>query len=79
MLSQINIFPIKSTQKISLSQAYVKSAGIDLDRRFMIALTDGSMITSRRYPQLLLITTTIESNGLLFNYPNKAPLSLSFG
>ncbi|EAR57471.1 hypothetical protein SKA34_07793 [Photobacterium sp. SKA34] len=68
----------KSTQKISLSQAYVKSAGINLDRRFMIALTDGSMITSRRYPQLLLITTTIESNGLLFNYPNKTPLSLSF-
>ncbi|KJF95902.1 MOSC domain-containing protein [Photobacterium angustum] len=78
VLSQINIFPIKSTQKISLSQAYVKSAGIDLDRRFMIALTDGSMITSRRYPQLLLISTTIESNGLLFNYPNKPPLSLSF-
>lgn len=78
MLSQINIYPIKSTQKLSLSHAIVKSAGIDIDRRFMIALTDGSMITSRRYPQLLQLTTVIQPHGLLFNFPNKAPLSLDF-
>ncbi len=44
----------------------------------MIALTDGSMITSRRYPQLLQLTTVIQPHGLLFNFPNKAPLSLDF-
>ncbi|ROS01805.1 hypothetical protein EDC56_2253 [Sinobacterium caligoides] len=77
-LARINVFPIKSAKGLSLSQAWLESAGLSFDRRFMITLMDGSMITSRRYPQLLLITTTLKTESIVFSYPDLPPLTLPF-
>ncbi len=76
-LSQLNIYPIKSTAGIAINSATVEIQGLAFDRRFLIADHKGNMITGRGSPQLLGITTTLHQNGLTLNHPKKPPLTLS--
>jgi len=76
-VSQINIFPIKSTKGISLSSSWVEKQGLVFDRRFMIAKPDGSMVTARAYPQLVKLRTSLLGNGLVLSYADKDELKLS--
>lgn len=55
LLSQINVFPVKSLGGLALSSAWVEKQGLTFDRRFMLALSDGSMVTARKFPQMVLI------------------------
>lgn len=78
VLSQINIYPVKSTKGISLSRSWVELQGLSLDRRFMIALVDGSMVTARKYPQLLKIKCQLHDHGMILSYPDFEPLILDY-
>lgn len=77
-LSQINIYPVKSTKGISLSRSWVEYQGLSFDRRFMIALADGSMVTARKFPQLLHVQSALQADGIVLTYPNKTPLTLNY-
>ena len=50
-LRQINVFPVKSIGGLSLSSCWVEKQGLMFDRRFMLAFSDGAMVTARKYPQ----------------------------
>lgn len=65
-LETINVFPVKSVGGISMSNAFVEFQGLVFDRRFMLAKPDGSMVTARKYPQLLTIKSTLLPVGLRF-------------
>ncbi|KLV08335.1 MOSC domain-containing protein [Photobacterium ganghwense] len=78
VLSQINVYPIKSIRGLSQSQAWVEKQGIAFDRRFMVAKTDGGMITARKYPQLVKVTAALQPDGLILSYPDTAPLRLRY-
>lgn len=77
-LSQINIFPIKSTKGIRLSSAWTESEGLSFDRRFMIALKDGTMVTARKFPQLVKVVTSLQSDGICLSYPDMSTLSIKY-
>lgn len=77
-LSQITIYPIKSTQGIDISTSWVEKQGLSFDRRFMIATPDGKMITARSHPQLVTLHTNVTNNGLHLAYEGKETLTLSF-
>ncbi|KHD23063.1 flavodoxin [Vibrio caribbeanicus] len=77
-LSQINVFPVKSVGGISLSSAWVEKQGLAFDRRFMLALSDGSMVTARKYPQMVLVTSTLTPDGLIFTAAGYEPLRLRY-
>lgn len=66
-LSQVNVYPVKSVGGISLSTAWVEKQGLMFDRRFMLALADGSMVTARKYPQMVKIKSTLTADGLIFS------------
>ena len=68
-LSQINIFPVKSTGGISLSTSWVEKQGLSFDRRFMLALSDGSMVTARTHPSMVLIKSSLLADGIVFTAP----------
>lgn len=67
LLSQINVFPVKSLGGLALSSAWVEKQGLTFDRRFMLALSDGSMVTARKFPQMVLIKTALRHDGVLFS------------
>lgn len=77
-LSQINVYPVKSTKGLSLSNSYVEKQGLTFDRRFMIAKPDGTMITARSHPELVMLTSDILQNGLQLGYSGKPSLRLNF-
>ncbi len=65
-LSQINVYPVKSVGGLSLSTSWVEKQGLTFDRRFMLALADGSMITARKYPQMVKVKSSLMPDGVMF-------------
>ncbi|WP_418642855.1 MOSC N-terminal beta barrel domain-containing protein [Vibrio chaetopteri] len=78
LLSQINIYPVKSVGGISLSSSWVEKQGLCFDRRFMVALSDGAMVTARKYPNMVKVSSSLLPTGIIFTYPGMAPLRLEY-
>jgi uncharacterized protein YcbX len=80
ILKQIFIYPVKSLAGISLSSANLTPLGLEYDRRWMIVDKQGRFITQRLYPQLSMLGTAIESDGIVLTSPDgssiKLPLSI---
>ncbi|MCG7490406.1 hybrid-cluster NAD(P)-dependent oxidoreductase [Vibrio sp. Of14-4] len=77
-LCQINVYPVKSLGGITQSNCWVEKQGLMFDRRFMLALADGSMITARKYPQMVTIQSSLTADGLIFVAEGKSPLKLRY-
>lgn len=77
-LSQINVFPVKSLGGLALSSAWVEKQGLTFDRRFMLALPDGSMVTARKYPQMVCIHTALRHDGVLFSAQGHPALTIRY-
>ncbi|EEW09981.1 hybrid-cluster NAD(P)-dependent oxidoreductase [Vibrio mimicus] len=77
-LSQINVFPVKSLGGLALSSAWVEKQGLTFDRRFMLALSDGSMVTARKFPQMVLIKTALRHDGVLFSAQGHPSLTIRY-
>ncbi|PHM22877.1 YcbX family protein [Xenorhabdus ehlersii] len=69
-LSRLYTYPVKSMRGLQLSHSLVNESGLMFDRNFMITTTDGTFITARQYPQMLLFTPTMLHNGLYLQAPN---------
>ncbi|EGQ8924250.1 MOSC domain-containing protein [Vibrio parahaemolyticus] len=78
VLSQINVFPVKSVGGVSLSSAWVEKQGLSFDRRFMIAKADGSMITARKYLQMVTVKSALLADGVVFSSLGMEPLKIRY-
>lgn len=78
VLKKINVFPVKSVGGISLSNAWVEKQGLSFDRRFMLATSDGKMVTARKYPQMVKVDVCLLNDGLIFSYLQKSPLKIRY-
>ncbi|EGQ7766071.1 hybrid-cluster NAD(P)-dependent oxidoreductase [Vibrio parahaemolyticus] len=78
VLSQINVFPVKSVGGVSLSSAWVEKQGLSFDRRFMIAKADGSMITARKNPQMVTVKSALLADGVVFSSLGMEPLKIRY-
>lgn len=47
-VTQLNLYPIKSTRAYQVEQAFVLPQGLNFDREFMITEMDGTFITARK-------------------------------
>ena len=54
-LTALYQYPIKSLGGIAMQRAQVNPWGLAYDRRWMLVKPDGSFITARRYPRMLLL------------------------
>lgn len=77
-LTEINIYPIKSVSGITLSSAWVEKQGLCFDRRFMLAFSDGAMVTARKFPHMVNVRSSLLPDGIVLSYPGKAPLRLRY-
>lgn len=64
IISEINIYPIKSLKGISLSEALVEKRGLRYDRLWMLTDTDGMFFTQRETPKMAAITVAVDFGGL---------------
>lgn len=69
-LSRLAVHPVKSMRGIQLSHAQVSLSGLAFDRIFMVTETDGTFITARQYPQMVLFTPAIMHDGLHLRAPD---------
>lgn len=70
-LTELYIYPIKSTKGIPLRQAQVEEKGLKDDRRYMLVSPTGEFITGRSHPQLTQVKIEFSKQGLLVSAPNQ--------
>lgn len=79
ILDAINVYPVKSIAGVELSSAWVEKQGLSFDRRFMVADTNGRMVTAREHHQMVRVKAALHPSGLVLTYPEaKESLMLRF-
>lgn len=77
-ISQISIYPIKSTAGITLSSTWVEELGLAFDRRFVIADDEGQFISARTHPKLCLVQANLTSTGLILTAPEMPNIAVDY-
>ena len=73
LVSEINIYPIKSTAGISLPHSEVQKIGLVQDRRRAVVVTaTNKILTARECPRLLALSTQITEDAILVNSPKSS-------
>lgn len=67
-LSELNLYPIKSTKAYSVSQAWVRWQGLNFDREFMLTEPDGKMISARKDKTCFELAAFPTSTGLIIQH-----------
>ncbi|WP_038913764.1 YcbX family protein [Dickeya zeae] len=70
VLSRLFVHPVKSMRGLQLSQAMVSPSGLAFDRMLMITEPDGTFITARQFPQLVLFTPVLTHEGVFLSAPD---------
>jgi len=76
-LSQIYIYPIKSTRGIPVPETALDITGPLPDRRWMLVDDEGVFLSQRRLPRMALISPHFEGTDLVVTAPNMTPLVIS--
>lgn len=77
-LSQLTVYPIKSTAPLHLSRCAVTSKGLAFDRQFVVCDTNGKFITARTLPLLLKVQASLILDSLIISAPESEPLTLEY-
>lgn len=67
-VTELNIYPIKSTQPTQVSQAFVEPKGLNFDREFMITEANGKFITARKDLELYRLTAFPIATGIVITH-----------
>jgi len=80
IITEINIYPIKSLGGISLKEAEVQDRGLQYDRRWVLADAENMFRTQRENEQMALIDVALTPEGLIVSHRKKAivPLKVPF-
>ena len=78
VVSEINIFPLKSCKAVSVQSATVDKLGLSHDRRLMLVDSNNRFLHQRKFPRLATVTATLNSAGdeLYLSAPDKTPLTV---
>ena len=77
-VSDLWIYPIKSTRGISMSRSWAEDKGLSFDRRWMLVDDQCLFVTARKDPKLLSIHVALGENALhLSSEQMDAPLTIS--
>ena len=71
ILSEINIYPIKSLRGISLNEAKIERRGLEFDRRWMLIDENNKFLTQRDFPKMATLGVEILENSLQISNGNE--------
>ena len=77
-LSEIDVYPIKSTRRVEVEEAHVHRHGLRGDRRWMVVDEAGMFISQRSEPRLALVRTRLGEHGVSVEAPGMVPLDARF-
>lgn len=77
-LSEIRIYPVKSTGGILLTRTELQKRGLALDRRMMLTDPSGQFLTARKEPRLIKIQSTLTDEGVQLNAPGMETLFVPY-
>ncbi|ACS85445.1 YcbX family protein [Musicola paradisiaca] len=77
-LSRLFVHPVKSMRGLQLSQSFAGLSGLSFDRILMVSEPDGTFITARQSPQLVLFTTALTHEGISLRAPDGDYLHIRF-
>jgi uncharacterized protein YcbX len=78
VLSEINIYPVKSLGGISLSSATVQERGLQYDRRWMLVDAQNQFMTQRKIHKMALVKVSLHPNHLQADMMGKPALYIPF-
>lgn len=76
VLSEINIYPIKSLGGISLTSALIEERGLQYDRRWMLVDEHNQFMTQRKIHKMALIKIYMEASYIYASMPGMADLRI---
>jgi uncharacterized protein len=79
IVSQLCVYPLKSSQGIELQQVQVQTKGLLGDREMMLVSGNGRFITQRQFPQLAKIQVSIVGQSITLQVADHSFPSLTFG
>ncbi|QTF08121.1 MOSC domain-containing protein [Brenneria izadpanahii] len=77
-VTRLYIHPVKSMRGLQLSHSMVSASGLAHDRTFMVTEPDGTFITARQYPQMMLFTPALLPDGLFISAPDGQTAGVRF-
>ncbi|MBV4412183.1 MOSC domain-containing protein [Enterobacteriaceae bacterium YMB-R22] len=77
-LNRVYIYPVKSLRGLRVSHAAAGISGLNFDRHFMLTNTDGTFITARQYPEMVLFTPVMLPDGLCLYAPDGSAANVRF-
>lgn len=77
-LSRLFIHPVKSMRGTQISHAQALESGLAFDRVFMITDPDGTFITARQYPEMVLFIPALTPDGLFLSAPDNSSATVRF-
>ena len=78
VVTEINIYPIKSLGGISLNEALVEPKGLQYDRRWMLVDKNMRHMTQREFKNMALLQTEIKEGRIHISHKQKPEISFSF-
>ncbi|WP_461534633.1 MOSC domain-containing protein [Spongorhabdus nitratireducens] len=76
-MSQLAVYPVKSTRQIALQQCELDAFGLRNDRRWMVVTPEGQFLTQRQLPQMVLIDVQLTDNGISLQAPDMSLLDVA--
>lgn len=70
VITQLNIYPLKSAKGLRLSEMIVTGSGPRFDRQWMIAKPNGQFVSQRTHPKLSQIQPELTESSLNLSAPN---------
>ena len=76
IITQLNIYPVKSCRGIALAEGLLTDEGLEYDRQWMIVASRGEFLTQRELPRLALIGTSVRDDVLMLTVPGTDSISV---
>lgn len=76
-ISAIDVYPIKSCGRVSLSRAPIAATGLEHDRLFQLVDEQGSCVTQRQHRVLATVTPKITQTGLTISAPDHGSIDIA--
>jgi uncharacterized protein len=76
IITQLNIYPVKSCRGIALAEGLLTDEGLEYDRQWMIVASRGEFLTQRELPRLALIGTSVRDDVLMLTVPGTGSISV---
>lgn len=76
IITQLNTYPVKSCQGVSLRESRLMTEGLEYDRLWMIVTPNGHFLTQRELPRLGLIASSVRDDDLMLTIPGVDSISV---